>query len=308
MALFRHIVALVDLSLRSPYTAGLAASLARGTGATLTLLHVLPRPKAPYAGGAPRDVALAHLATMADGLRTQWPARVAVAIGDARDEVRGYALDHGADLIVVGTRHRNLLDRLFLSSTSERVTTAGDWSVLAVPDPSDETKRPAPHHGEILCAIDLSDTSPAALQTAAALARARRAHLTVLHTIDLWRWYDPAPVARAAEAEFRRQTARDARERLSRLIAAETGPSLDVDSLIAFGPAGDQIRRMAGWLRADLLVIGAHSNRVVGDSALGPTASRILRQAPCPLLIARAQAAPAGVEAYALAAELAGMH
>jgi nucleotide-binding universal stress UspA family protein len=308
MALFRHIVALVDLSSHSVHTAGHAAGLARSAGATLTLLHVIPRPGTPAEGKARRNAALAHLATMADDLRASWVARVAVVEGDARDEVRAYAMDHGADLLVVGARHRNLLERLFLLSTGERITTAGDWSVLAVPDPTEDSARPAPRHGEILCAIDLSETSPAALQAAAALARARRAHLTMLHTIDLWRWYDPAPVARGAEAEIRRETARAARERLSRMIAAETGPALNVDSLIAFGPAGDQIRRMAGWLQADLLVIGAHSNRVIGDSSLGPTAGRVLRQAPCPLLIVRARPIPVGIEAHALATELVGTH
>jgi nucleotide-binding universal stress UspA family protein len=304
MTLFRHVLALVDLSPRSPHTALHAAGLARSTGATLTLLHVLPQ--GPDVD-ARRAAALTSLGDIGDEFRLRWPARIAVAEGDPRDQVRAYALDHGADLLVVGARHRNLLERLFLESTRERVTTAGDWSVLAVPDPTLEGQRPSTSHGEILCAIDLSETSPTALQAAATLARARRAHLTVLHTIDLWRWYDPGPVARGNEDEVRRRTSQSARERLSKMIAAETGPSLDVDSLIAFGPASDQIPRMAQWLRADLLVVGAHSNHVIGDRSLGPTAAHILRETPCPLLLVRAQPAPAGIEALALAAELAGM-
>jgi universal stress protein A len=305
MTLFRHVLASVDLSERSRHTALQAANVARSCNATLTLLHVLPaRPRGIQTDD--RDaIALAGLKDIAHELRMRWPARVAVGEGDTRTEVRRYALDQGADLIVVGSRHRPLLERMFVESVGQQVTSAGDWSVLAVPEPDDEARRPPANPWEILCAIDLSDTSAAVLETAVSLARVRRAHLTVLHAIARGPWYDSVRLDHSDEAR-RRQAAQAARERLSKVLAAHTGPALDVETLIAFGPADEQILQTASGLRADLLIVGAHANRMAGDSSLGPTATRVLHHAPCPLLLVRTQTASAGIEASALAADLVG--
>jgi nucleotide-binding universal stress UspA family protein len=304
MTLFRHVLAPIDFSERSHHTALHAAGIARSTNATLTLLHVLPRRRRADPDER-RSVAFAALHEVAHQIRTRWPARLAVVDGDPRNEIRNYALDHGADLLVVGSRHRSLLQRLFFASVASRVATAGDWSILAVPDPEDEARRPPANHREMLCAVDLSSTSAAAVEAAVTLARARGAHLTVLHVIAA----EPGLAAPTGNDDggWRREQARSVRQRLALLLAPHSGPTVDLDPIICFGEADEEILRMAGWLRAEILVVGAHSNRLVGDSSLGPTAASVVHQAPSAVLLVRAQAQPAGAAAEALERELVGL-
>jgi len=85
---------------------------------------------------------------------------------------------------------------------------------------------------------------------------------------------------------------------------------------------GHEVRQIITYLvqvRADLLVIGHAGHSAVWDTALGATASQLLRHAPCSMLITRASApaaflarpavaldgSPIGWEAYAVALDLA---
>jgi nucleotide-binding universal stress UspA family protein len=290
---FRHILASIGLSERSRHTARQAASMARSCEATLTLLHVLP---ARHHGRPAHDrhaSALASLNDIAGELSTRGPVRVSVGEGDPRAEISRYALDQGVDLIVVGSRRRPSLERELLESVGEEVIRAGACSVLTVPDPDDGARQPPADHREILCALDLSEASTAVLEAAVRLARGRRAHLTVLHAIGLKRWY-----GRGDDDARRHQVTRSARERLSTMLAPHRGPGLDLDPLLCFGEADAEILRMASRLRAELLVVGAHSSRV-GGSSLGPTANRVLHDAACPLLLVRTQTSLAGTESSA---------
>jgi hypothetical protein len=68
-----------------------------------------------------------------------------------------------------------------------------------------------------------------------------------------------------------------------------------IEPLLRFGndPAGE-ILLAARQCRADLIVMGTHRRACLGWLPLGSVAEQVLRQAPCPVVTVRAQAAEAG--------------
>jgi nucleotide-binding universal stress UspA family protein len=72
-------------------------------------------------------------------------------------------------------------------------------------------------------------------------------------------------------------------------IEAYTAPlkqeAFDVHIILRAGKPRDVILQAARNLRADLLVVGTHSQRGGIDVALGGTARQLSRDAPCPVVL-----------------------
>jgi nucleotide-binding universal stress UspA family protein len=71
---------------------------------------------------------------------------------------------------------------------------------------------------------------------------------------------------------------------LSRLVAESPEPSRTTSLTLAGKPA-DEILRTAARIDADLVVMGRRGQRRPLSGVVGSTASDLLRQAPCPVLI-----------------------
>jgi len=59
--------------------------------------------------------------------------------------------------------------------------------------------------------------------------------------------------------------------------------------LICFGDAADSLIAQARSLGADLLLVGTHSRHGLGHLLMGSVAEKVVREAPCSVLVARAQ-------------------
>ena len=278
MAFFRHVLAPVDLSSLSRHSAAEAIMVARSCGAPVTLLYVAPRP----VDDDTHDELLMCLSALA-GIRMATPAiRFEIVEGDPDREILAFSNAHDVDLIVLGMRPRGRVARAFVESTGDIVAREAPCSVLTVADPDVEPPRARPiPPSRVLCAVDLSDDSHATLDTALDLARAVGARVTVLNVI------------KAADVSERTQGARDAVERtanekLSSLIARHGVSGLDVERLALFGTPHTLIADTAAALDAGIVVLGAHSRKLLGYTFLGATARTVLRAAPCPVLLARA--------------------
>jgi nucleotide-binding universal stress UspA family protein len=138
----------------------------------------------------------------------------------------------------------------------------------------------------ILCPVDFSDDSKAALQSAAALAAEYGATLFVLH-VD--------PVVFSAMGELPpgpdvqvRQALYDA---LARFVEPIRNPGLAVEVLLdEGGPVGAILARVRE-LRADLVVMGTHGRGGLERLLLGSVTTKVLRHAACPVLCVRSDAA-----------------
>lgn len=144
---------------------------------------------------------------------------------------------------------------------------------------------------QIVCATDFSPSAGAAVRRAALAAAQYGARLTIVHVVPSSRWEDagqwltdlaglhsPDPQQARAEALARLQHLADASA-----ADARRGCAADV----RYGRPAPQIAAAARELGADLLVIGAHGEHPVHDLLMGTTAQKLLRIAPCPLLVVK---------------------
>src|SRR4029079_15796632 len=103
---------------------------------------------------------------------------------DVADAILRRAVTLGADLIVMGTHGRTGINRWFVGSVAERVLRRAASPVMVVP-PHDKVPTSTVAFKHILCAIDFSDSSLAALQWALSLSEEADAHLWLLHAIEV---------------------------------------------------------------------------------------------------------------------------
>ncbi|GAO02403.1 universal stress protein [Anaeromyxobacter sp. PSR-1] len=137
----------------------------------------------------------------------------------------------------------------------------------------------------ILCAVDLSEASRATVTTAADLAHRTGAELALVHVHE--------PLARAEARAAARDPARlEAQaQRLGAELQRWRGVAQGmvgrpVRALLASGGAAGEILRELGEGGYDLVVIGAHPHRRLGRTVGGAVAARVVREAPCQVLVA----------------------
>ncbi|GAB4481347.1 MAG: universal stress protein [Burkholderiaceae bacterium] len=144
---------------------------------------------------------------------------------------------------------------------------------------------------QIVCATDLSAAGGAAVRRAALAAARYDARLAVVHVVPSSLWDDAgqwlADLAGVGSVDPEQARA-DALRRLARAVeadAAEAKRGCTVD--VRYGRPAPQIAAAARELGADLLVVGAHGEHPVRDLVMGSTAQKLLRIAPCPLLVVK---------------------
>ena len=143
----------------------------------------------------------------------------------------------------------------------------------------------------IVCPIDFSDCSRRGLEQAVTLARAWRAHLTVLHVSSVLAVEDLVPLAndvatRAVDPDVLRAELAAFVQPLAGDIAVEL-------TVIRADDAAGAIAAAVDTFAADLLVIGASGHGRVERLLLGSTTARLLRTVTCPVLVVPPHAAAA---------------
>lgn len=258
-----------------------AAALARRFDATLHVLNVaVPMandPDDPMAYLRDLDVepeAVAR-AYRAEGLRVV-PDQI-VGFSEAQG-ILEYAVRIEADLIVMGTHGRRGVGRLLLGSVAEQVARLAEAPVLTV-GAAHEVPRPL---RRFLVPVDFSDSTPAALAHAVALAEAFGAYLDVLHVVSevsLPGVYGIEPVLVAVpdvQARVREALVRETE------TAAGTAVPYDVHVLVGF-PARD-IADFAALQQTDLIVLSTHGRTGLRRLLMGSVAENVIRLAPCAVL------------------------
>lgn len=134
---------------------------------------------------------------------------------------------------------------------------------------------------QILVAFDASDQARFALATAATIALATGARLTLVHVFVAPAFFGPA--YRLVDSSTRADLLRTEQERLDAAKASVPAP-VPADTLMREGDPVAEILRAAAQIRADLIAIGTHGRGRVGHAFLGSVASAVTRSAVCPVL------------------------
>lgn len=145
----------------------------------------------------------------------------------------------------------------------------------------------------VLCPVDFTRSSAAALRVACRISKASGARLTILHVES---WEAPAYFTESQIAQLKRQIdAFDARsERALRQFAEKESPGCQASFAVVEGSASEKIVQTGIELTADLIVMGAQGRRGWNRWLLGSAAERVLHESSIPVLTVAAHPWPAG--------------
>lgn len=140
----------------------------------------------------------------------------------------------------------------------------------------------------IVVGYDMSDEAEKAIEQAVELANPHSAvELHVLGVLD-----DRRSLGRPAGHRYDYRAAEEVRDTIREAVgerltdAGTSGLSLFVHARI--GSPADELVQLAREAQADILVVGTHGRSGVGRILLGSVAEKVVRFAPCPVLVARA--------------------
>ncbi|MGF1592615.1 MAG: universal stress protein [Kiloniellaceae bacterium] len=109
---------------------------------------------------------------------------------------------------------------------------------------------------------------------------------STLHLVTVVPSFGMSIVGTYFPKDFEGKALAEARERCSAFAKEHLPGGLAVETHVAHGRSYDEILAAAKKLRADLIVIGSHQPGTE-DYLLGSTASRVVRFAPCSVLVVR---------------------
>jgi nucleotide-binding universal stress UspA family protein len=290
-----HILCPIDFSEASRHALTHGLALARWYDAKLTALHVRYAPRLPMpplllapagSGMAPivavpdrtdMDVQILLASTGAADVHTD----IAIVDGSPAQTILEEASSRKADVIVLGTHGRDGLKRLMLGSVAETVLRRAFCPVLVVP-PAAIAKSRLPFK-RILCPIDFSDPSVAALRFALSVAEESDARLSILHVFE-WASDDDLTPGAVHRRHLWEATTRDD---ILGLIPPEARAWCEPAPTLAYGRADEQTLARAEAEHADLIVIGIRGRNALDLGVFGSTANQVIRHAPCPVLTIR---------------------
>lgn len=141
---------------------------------------------------------------------------------------------------------------------------------------------------KILVAIDGSKDAVKGAALALEMAKSQRAEIILMAVIPLYPEIDLEISARARNSLENKLNVQ-AEKALTEAKAAFQAEGIDPKALIVGSAAvADEIVRTAEEERSDLIVIGSRGLGATGRFSLGGTAMKIIGQAPCSVLVARA--------------------
>ena len=206
---------------------------------------------------ADADAAFASVADESAGTDAEqvtmhgYPADRLSALADARD----------ARLIVVGTRGRGPSRTALLGSVSHELAAGASRPVVIVPEPDPPARHGGLGPGPLVCGVDGSEPSQAALRVATRLADDLHAGLTLVS-------------ACAAGSETR-----------DWLTAMRVPAADDVERLTASGDPAEVLTQAASERNAALLIVGSRGRGLMRAAVLGSVSAAAIRLANRPVVV-----------------------
>lgn len=283
-----------DLSSESDEALRYAVALARAYGARLLLLNCSEEESPPDEKDGrkfERQMDRLFIASLAPhlGLATMneldWHGLVRTNVHHVGEAIVREAVVHDVDLIVMRSRRRPRA-AVLLGSTAETVCRNAPCPVL-VTHPR-EREWVGMSSGEIdlnrvLIAHDFSRDSETALSFGLSLAQEYQAEVHLLHVLaDAGREEPELAWASASHTGGYTFTA----EKLQRAIPKEVHLWCRFVNIVRCGKAYEQILTYAKENEIDLICMGISGTDWTIGKLLGSNVDRVLREAPCPVLIA----------------------
>jgi nucleotide-binding universal stress UspA family protein len=206
--------------------------------------------------------------------------------GDPVTAVSDYAKRTAADLIVVAKHGRPNGTYWRPGAYAADLARVVSCPALAVP----ETQKGGPQAKvpffDILCPIDFSAASVAAMHRALVLAQQGAGRITLLHVLEGYPYetvYSGGRAMRLLE-DYDARVAKTSRE-LRRLVPADADNWCEIDTTVVSGVPHRSILATAVEIGADLIVMGLPHRGAIDRVVMGSTTTPVLRRASCPVLL-----------------------
>lgn len=295
MIKLERILCPTDMSAESDEAMRYAVALASAYEAELLLLHCTGiktktgEIESRHSGSDISD-ALAQALTNYLGLvqlnKLQWEAIVIDNVENVGDAIVHQAIAHSADLVIMRSRRRPHA-AVLLGSTAEIVCRNSPCPVLVTHPREREWigfSTGAIDLRRVLVAHDFSPDSTVALNYGISLAQEYQTELHLLHVISPLEQGEPEVVWSHVGLE---SLYKSAAHQLQEAIPKEAYLWCNVINVVRSGNPSEEILAYAKEREIDLICMGASGAGFSLGTMFGSTTDRILRQAPCPVIVAR---------------------
>jgi nucleotide-binding universal stress UspA family protein len=201
---------------------------------------------------------------------------VTLNVGRAHNEIARYAKLLQAGLVVLGAHSGGMVRELFVGSTVDKVLRTLPCPLLIV------RREPQAPYQRILVAVDFSESSRPALETARNIAP--HASVTVLHAVEV-------PLEKKLKFDAQRievyRTELSARksDQMLTLVSCVGNDSVSWTRVVEPGAPADVILKKAHALETDLIVIGKHGRAGWEEMLIGGVTKQVIQYAPCDVLV-----------------------
>jgi len=285
-----NVLIATDFSRCSNLALSFGLELAHGYQANAHVVFVVPADQfllaGPEAYTAAKDVARRDLLELKQELRRKHSYiegedyHLFLLEGDVAESILEFARHREVDLLVVGTHGRGGLGRALMGSVAEQVFRQSPVPVLTMGPHLQRIAR-AGTPRNILVPVDFAPASEQAARYAVAMAKEHGATLTLLHVIERWPVQTQADRTRVTEA---------LREKMQDLVRKENS-GLRCNFRVDVGRIVETVLYTANGIEADLVVMGVRPRTGLLNRLMWPYAYEIVRQASCPVLTVRGEAA-----------------
>ncbi|HWO00150.1 MAG TPA: universal stress protein [Blastocatellia bacterium] len=290
---FERVLCPIDLLPDSKQALDYAASFARICGAKLLICHCRDqseRTRSAESGGlgegGSAERSLVRLIEQAKFEHSVNGGDILIIDGDPLVAIPRIAADKRIDLIVMRSR-RWQHARALLGSMAEAVCRTAPCPVL-ITHPRDreptESMRDSPVK-RVMIAYDFSSDAELALSYGLFLAKKHQAELHLLHILPSRARTEAPEVAMLALGAG---TAFDEiSNRLRSAVSGETRLTCQIKYAVREGQPYREVLAYAGEQEIDLICMGASGTGFGLHALFGSNADRVLRQAECPVIVAR---------------------
>jgi nucleotide-binding universal stress UspA family protein len=220
--------------------------------------------------------------------------REELIVGHAAREITALAESENADLVALGARGMNALERFLLGSTSEKIVRHAPCSVLVARD-SSHAKTPSGSDQQPLRFLIACDGSPAtneSIETLSHLPLSDTAEVMLLSVHSLVTSCR-ADILQKMSAEWRREAelARAALDAAARQI--ETAGICNVSTRVEeASDVASEILQVAEHWNANIVMVGSNGKGAVDRFLLGSVSRRLIRHANGSIWIVRGKHEP----------------
>lgn len=295
-----HVCVCVDGSPVSSWSVPHGMAMARAFGASLTVLRVLGRPRAPGRQASPipldwetrRSTARHDLGRICKEHQSpDLPIDTVLLEGGVTDEIRQWVSQHGVDLAVLCSHGAGAWNNNGLASTARRLVQRLPVATLLIPASIlDELPKKSIAYERILVPLDASPQAEQALPLAVRLAREHGSEVILIHVVPVPELIKPEPLndeERELEQRLIERNTQVAERYLGRLSDQLSDEGVRVRTVLTHDDVRFELMGSIEREQPSLIVLSGHGRGGRTPLRLGSVASFLVEHATAPILIVR---------------------